>query len=188
MIKPKASIQLSSSTPPSALKHCQGPSMPMRCSQCLVTPRTTDRGNLATVQLSSFSTAAAYDSRRLRHCWTEMSIHENASCESWVKAQKERVLPIPERCIPVIEAYKKQRMNRPDSPYFFAGRNRGSAISVRTLARDVSLCARRSLGRHVTPTSYATHSQPIYSLVVPIYAKSRACWAMNTYRQPSAIQ
>ena len=77
------------------------------------------------------------------------------------KGAKERVLPIPERCIPVIEAYKKQRVSRPDSSYFFAGRNRGSAISVRTLARDVSLCARRSLGRHVTPHqlrhSFATH-------------------------------
>ena len=77
------------------------------------------------------------------------------------KGAKERVLPIPERCIPVIEAYQKQRMSRPDSSYFFAGRNRGSAISVRTLARDVSLCARRSLGRHVTPHqlrhSFATH-------------------------------
>ena len=77
------------------------------------------------------------------------------------KGAKERVLPIPERCIPVIEAYKKQRISRPDSSYFFAGRNLGSAISVRTLARDVSLCARRSLGRHVTPHqlrhSFATH-------------------------------
>ena len=32
------------------------------------------------------------------------------------KGAKERVLPIPERCIPVIEAYQKQRMTRPDSP------------------------------------------------------------------------
>ena len=34
--------------------------------------------------------------------------------------------------------------------------------SVRTLARDVSLCARR-LGAARNPTSYATHSQPLLS-------------------------
>jgi len=77
------------------------------------------------------------------------------------KGAKERVLPIPERCRPILEAYQKAEPKRADSPFFFPGRNRGSAISVRTLARDVAHCARRSLGRHVTPHqlrhSFATH-------------------------------
>ena len=147
--------------------------------QCLATPRTTDRG--ISLPCSSPSLRLHYDSRKLRHCLTEMSTRENASCESWVKGQKS----VYYRYQSAVFGHRGiQKAENEPSRFPIAGRNRGSAISVRTLARDVTLC-QTLIGAARNPTSCATHSQPIYSLVAPIYAKSRAYWAMSTIDNPA---
>jgi integrase/recombinase XerC len=73
------------------------------------------------------------------------------------KGAKERIVPIPERCLPVLIAY---RSHRPNTETFLAG-PRGRPLSPRTIARLVDRASLRALGRHVTPHqlrhSFATH-------------------------------
>ncbi len=74
------------------------------------------------------------------------------------KGQKERVVPIPEGCLPALVAYRDSRP--PGGERFLWGRGR-QGISTRTLARVVERAALLALGRHVTPHqlrhSFATH-------------------------------
>lgn len=74
------------------------------------------------------------------------------------KGNKQRVMPIPEGCVPGLHAYA---LTRPvESRFFLVGRGRGR-LATRTIARIVERAALRALGRHVTPHqlrhSFATH-------------------------------
>lgn len=75
------------------------------------------------------------------------------------KGRKERQVPIPAGCIPMLARYRAVRPNEP-TPYFLVG-PRGGALSTRTISRRVHDAAIRILGRHVTPHqlrhSFATH-------------------------------
>jgi integrase/recombinase XerC len=72
------------------------------------------------------------------------------------KGDKERVLPIPGRCVAILAAY---RQIRGKNDTFLKGRN--GPLSPRTIARIVARAAGAALGRHVTPHqlrhSFATH-------------------------------
>lgn len=84
---------------------------------------------------------------------------ESASARVLGKGNKERVLPIPEGCLPVLQAYRARHGGV--GAYFLTGRDQGKPLSVRTLARIVGRAALVGLGRHVTPHqlrhSFATH-------------------------------
>ena len=75
------------------------------------------------------------------------------------KGQKERVLPIPEGCLPGLLHYHSQRPT-PTSPYFLVGRGE-RPLSPRTIARAVDRLALITLGQKVSPHplrhSFATH-------------------------------
>lgn len=84
---------------------------------------------------------------------------ESASARVLGKGSKERVVPIPDGCLPVLQAYRAQHGGV--GPFFLTGRDQGKPLSSRTLARIVEKAALVGLGRHVTPHqlrhSFATH-------------------------------
>lgn len=75
------------------------------------------------------------------------------------KGRKTREVPIPQGCIPALEAYLTARSTSLN-PYFLAGKNNHS-LGARTLGRIVGRAALKTLGRHATPHqlrhSFATH-------------------------------
>jgi integrase/recombinase XerC len=75
------------------------------------------------------------------------------------KGKKQRLVPIPDGCIPTLQQFAALRPVTA-SGHFLVG-PQGRRVSVRTLARYVDKVALESLGQHVTPHqlrhSYATH-------------------------------
>ena len=76
------------------------------------------------------------------------------------KGSKERILPIPEGCLSVLQAYRQARGAAAIDGHFFVGRGQ-KGLSSRTISRIVERMAIRVLGQHVTPHqlrhSFATH-------------------------------
>ncbi len=72
------------------------------------------------------------------------------------KGSKERIVPIPERAVSLLQEYRARR-----GPCEWYLRGTKGPLSPRTIARGVERLALRSLGRHVTPHqlrhSFATH-------------------------------
>lgn len=75
------------------------------------------------------------------------------------KGDKERLVPIPSGCLPIINAYYNS-LQRDKEGFFLVGQE-GGALSTRTIARIVHRAAIRTVGFHVSPHqlrhSFATH-------------------------------
>jgi integrase/recombinase XerC len=75
------------------------------------------------------------------------------------KGDKERIVPVPSGCIPVLQAYRDVRPA--NAGEFFLVGQRGACLCTRTIARIVRRAALRALGHHASPHqlrhSFATH-------------------------------
>lgn len=92
----------------------------------------------------------------LKNTWLDL---EERTVRVIGKGDKERMLPIPQGCVPALRHYRAMRPAGATDT-FLIGRGK-QGISTRTIARIVDQASLRALGRHVSPHqlrhSFATH-------------------------------